>query len=84
MRKTLLLLALCSACTGRSVAPPDDGLPSTGAPSNTTPDSGARFYWSEGEGFSGLGKGVEVLGSGVVHGWDNGEDHSQRPPDFTG
>jgi hypothetical protein len=86
MRKTLLVLvlALCSACTARPVAPPDDGHPTPGVPSNTTQDSGARFYWTEAEGFAGTGKGVEVLGSGVVHGWNIGDDPSQRPPDFTG
>jgi hypothetical protein len=53
-------------------------------PSNTTADSGARFFWTEAEGFAGTGKGVEVLGSGVVHGWDTGSDPAHRAPDFTG
>jgi hypothetical protein len=85
MRRTLLLLALCSACAARPIGPPDDGdHPTPGVPSNTTPSSGARFFWSEAAGFTGQGKGVEVLGSGVVHGWSYGSDPSHRAPDFTG
>jgi hypothetical protein len=77
----LLLLAVCSACAARPIAPPDDDHPT---PGNTIPDPGARFFWSDSEGFTGAGGAIEVLSSGVVHGWGLGTDSSGRPPDFTG
>jgi hypothetical protein len=56
MRKTLLVLvlALCSACTARPVAPPDDGHPTPDVPSNTTQDSGAHGADTAECGVSGL------------------------------
>jgi hypothetical protein len=46
-------------------------------------DPGARFYGSFSSGFAGLGKAVEILGDGTVHGWNYGTDPQMRAPDFT-
>lgn len=86
MKTALLLIASCCvACAGRPIGPPN---PTSGSNTPTTAqiDPSARFYWADSVGFTGAGKAIEILGTGVVHGWGVGFDPTAntRPPDYTG
>jgi hypothetical protein len=86
MKTTLLVfLSCCAACAGRPIGPPDPSHPGgSDTPTTSQIDPAARFFWAEAAGFAGTGEAVEVLGSGVVHGWNTGGDPTTRSPDYTG